>query len=772
MLNLNKLFPRLSIRDKLAIAFAIVALAPLAVISVIGARETVLQIQSKARGTLEHDLLMAEAQTTQALGAAEDHVQFVADVVLGPLLGSDDGPTRSLMEAERVLQSLLATEKSLYQVKLIDAEGRYRLIVRASGPARTEPDAAGGEYYVWRASTLKPHTQLLFAVEVAGPEASGARNPIPAVAIVLPLHNPKGDFVGVVVGEAYAAALFSHLDRASSGFAGVTGLVDEDGRFLYHSVRKNDWATLLAARDRVRVSSDFSSEVADSIISGQPGSLVTPDRNLVSFRPLLLGAHGEKLSLYRVVPLAAFSADARSFLLSVLFAAVFVTLLVLGLAIVAADQFTKPIFGIRDAAWQLARGDPVQPLNVTTNDEFEDLARDFTAVAAQVAAHRAEREAFIAERSRVLEQTHAELTDILEHSADGIIGVDPDGVVRIWNHGAVRLFGYSSETAIGQNIDRVLRPATERAERQRGVMKGELSREGAVVNLLTEVLDREGTAIQISLTETLIAASDGRPLGSSVIVRDNRFQSRLEDQMRRSERLAVISLMAAGLAHEINNPLAIIGNRIECMQRDIRDKSGDASLAADVDVLQQHVARLRELTSSLLRFARDDPRSEAHPVVLGALAEETVALLRRTLAARRLRLELVVDPLVPSVVGYEQAIETVIVNLLLNAADATPAGGTVTLAIRRSAGGDAAVIEVRDTGPGITPSLRERIFEPFFTTKETGHGTGLGLTVCRSIVDGHGGSIRVDEPAGGGCRFTVTLPVQPIGATWRELAYS
>ena len=766
MINLNKLFPRLSIRVKLAIAFAIVALGPLTIVSVIGARTTVLQIHANARNDLQRDLEMDESQTAQALASAENHVELIARMVLGPLLVGDKLFSRSPAEAEWVVESLLATEKSLYQVKLIDATGKYRVIMRASGPARSPEDTEGGEYYAWRASAMKPHTRLLFAVEVAGPEPNGSGGPVPAVAIVLPLYGADGAFVGVVAGEAYASALFSHLDNASPGVVGITGLVDKDGRFLYHSVRKRDWATLLAARDLVTVRSDFPSEVADAIVSGKSGSLVTPEQNLVSFGPLSLGAaFGEPLFLYRVVPLAALTAPARSFLISALFAAVLVTVLVLGLAIVAADQFTKPIFRIRDAAWQLARSEPVRPLDVTTNDEFEDLARDFTAVSQQVATHRAQREAFIAERSRVLEQTHAELTDILEHSADGIIGLDPDHVVRIWNYGAEQLFGYPSALSIGQHIDSVLRPASERAEREREVRKRELLREGAVVNFLTEVLDRAGTAIQISLTETLIAASDGRPLGSSLIVRDNRYQSRLEDQMRRSERLAAISVMAAGLAHEINNPLAIIGNRIECMQRDIRDKSGHASLAADVDVLQQHVERLRELTSSLLRFARDDQRADARPVDLGALAHGTVALLRRTLETRQLRLELVVDPLVPAVNGYDQAIETVIVNLLLNAADATPAGGTVTLTIRRSAGGEAAEIEVSDTGPGILPSLRERVFEPFFTTKETGHGTGLGLTVCRSIVDGHGGTIRVDEPAGGGCRFIVAFPVQPIGVT-------
>lgn len=771
MINLNKLFPRLSIRVKLAIAFAVVALGPLAVVSLIGARETLDQIRGRARETLEHDLEMDEAQTAQALGMAENHVELLARSVLGPLLGGGTARAPALVEAGRVVQSLLATEPSLYQVKLIDALGRYRLVMRASGPVTMALDAGGGEYYVWRASGLRQDAQVLFPVEVAGPEESGVGHPVPAVAIVFPIHGANGTLAGVVVGEAYASTLFSHLDRASVGFAGVTALVDEDGRFLFHSVRKDDWASLLAARDRVKLRGDFPSAVAASIVSGRSGAVVTPNQDLVSFRPLSLGAaFQERLFLYRVVPLAALAAVARPFLVSVILTALLVILLVLGLAIVAADQFTKPIFQFRDAAWQLARGDPVGPLNVTTNDEFEDLALDFTAVAQQVAAHRATREAVIVERSRVLEQTHAELADILEHSADGIIGLDRDRIIRIWNDGAARLFGYRSDQAIGRDVDGVLRPANDQAERERGVLKLELARDGAVVNFLSEILDCDGKAIRVSLTETLIAAPDGRPLGSSLIVRDNRVQSRLEDQMRRSERLAAISVMAAGFAHEINNPLAIIGNRIECMQRDIVGRPGDATLAADIDVLQQHVTRLRELTSSLLRFARDDQWSDAHPVALGSLAEGTVALLGRTLATRRLRLELVVDPLVPVVAGYEQAIETVIVNLLLNAADATPAGGVVTLTVRRGASGDAAEIEVRDTGPGIPSALRERVFEPFFTTKGSGQGTGLGLAVCRNIVDRHGGSIRVDEPLGGGCRFIVVLPVQPIRATWHELA--
>jgi len=770
MINVNKLFPRLSIRVKLAIAFALVALGPLAVVSFMGARETVRQIESNARNALAYDLEMAETATAREMQAAEQHVDLITKIVQGPLLADRPITGRALTEAQWVVSSLLRTEPSLYQVKLVDAAGQYRLVVRASG---ADPlPAEGGEYYAWRASIMQPRTRLIFPVEVAGPGGSGLGQPLPAVAILFPLHGPTGEFLGAVIGEAYASALFAQLDHASPGLTGVTGLVDEEGHFLYHSERKRDWATLLATRDQVSVRSDFPRDVADAILSGRTGALVTPDQNLVSFQPLSLGGSSRsKLSLYRAVPLATLRAPARGFIASVLLAAALVTLLVIGLAMVAADQFTKPIFRIRNATWRLARNEPVQPLGVETNDEFEDLARDFTLVAQQIAEHRAQREAFIAERTTLLEQTHAELTDILEHSADGIIGLDPAGVVRIWNHGAERLFGYSCDEAIGRHIDDVLRPSDDKAVRERTVLQREFEREHAVVNFLTEVLAKDATPIRITLTQTQITAPGGRSLGSSLIVRDNRLQSRLEDQMRRSERLAVISVMAAGLAHEINNPLAIIGNRIECMQRDIRDHWSDSPLAADIDTLQQHVERLRDLTSSLLRFARDE-QQDAGPIALGAVAESTVALLRRTFATRRLDLALVVESPVPSIVGHEKAIETVIVNLLLNAADATPAGGVVTLTIRASAGNDAAEIEVCDTGPGVPAGLRERVFEPFFTTKEAGRGTGLGLTVCRSIIDRHRGTILLDMAPGGGCRFVVRLPLEPIGATWKELAYS
>jgi signal transduction histidine kinase len=260
----------------------------------------------------------------------------------------------------------------------------------------------------------------------------------------------------------------------------------------------------------------------------------------------------------------------------------------------------------------------------------------------------------------------------------------------------------------------------------------------------------------------LIRDEDSEPLGYSLIIRDTRKQAELEEQMRRSEGLAAASVMAAGLAHEFNNPLAVLSNRIECMQEDVVERCDRCFLNEDLAVLGEHTARLSEVTRDLLRFvqAEDD---ELEPLALDEMALRLVRLLRQTFSSRNIDLGVVTREGLFQPQGREKAIEAVCMNLLLNAADATPPDGSVTLEVRNAESGGAVQIEVRDTGPGIPPQLHHRIFEPFFTTKAAGRGTGLGLAVCRNIVERHGGQIEVYCPTGGGSRFVVTLPVQQSG---------
>jgi PAS domain S-box-containing protein len=764
VLNLNKLFPRLSIRAKLAILLAGVALIPLAIVSISGARASVAQIRGAAQAAIENDLRLAETQTARSLDAAESHVVFLAQTVLGPLLlqGVTESAWRPLALS---VANLVATEPTLRQVKLIDAEGSERLVVRASGGRLEHAVNERGTYYVWRALSLAAGARALVPIELPDSTAAPDTRPIAAIAIVVPVIDATGEFVGAVVGEAYAARLMDHLELSSPGFQGVTALVDREGHYLYHSVRKRQWATLLAARDRLTLQADIPADVAAAIMSGATGTVLRGD-GIYSHRPVRLGSANEiTLMLFRVVPLDRLTAPVAQFLRWVTLGGGLVTGGVLILAMVAATQFTSPIYRIREAMWRLARNEPVPRLAVETNDEFEDLARDFSVVASAIELHRTQREALIAERTHLLETAHARLDEVLARSADAIIGLDPSGRVRLWNDGATRLFGYQADEAIGEPLEALVENE-HGGERERDFLARELARAGEVVNYRTTRLHKDGTPVAVSLTQTLVRDRGGALIGASLIARDDRMQSRLDEQMRRSERLATMSVVAAGLAHEINNPLAIISNRIELMQRDVAAPQAPPRLGRDLAVLHDHVQRLSTLCADLLRMARDDHEAMG-TIALGMLVPHIAGMLERTLVSRQLRLAVDLPPDLPPVVGHEKGVETVLVNLILNAADATPPGGTVAISAHPGDGEDHVRLEVRDSGSGVAAELRDRIFEPFFTTKEPGKGTGLGLTVCRTIVERMGARIALappDERRPGAC-FVVQLATAPVEAT-------
>lgn len=319
------------------------------------------------------------------------------------------------------------------------------------------------------------------------------------------------------------------------------------------------------------------------------------------------------------------------------------------------------------------------------------------------------------------------------------------------------MFGYMAAEVTDRPLAPLLVPEELRDAPEAEYIQSEISTRGSIVGLRTRRLNRNGDLIPVSLTQTVITDPDGNPHGMSLILRDARMQERLEEQLRRSERLAAVSVMAAGLAHEVNNPLAIVANRIECMEEELRDGADPGVLIADVQVLKEHTERLRTVTRDLLRFAREYDE-DPHPVDLREVCRRVCRLLDRTLASRGMNLKLSVEAAVPTVTGSEPALETVCMNLILNAADAMPGGGSVHLRTRVADGERAVEMIVEDTGPGIPPGLREQVFEPFFTTKAMHQGLGLGLALCRSIVERHEGRIWAEPVEPTGCRFVVSIP--------------
>jgi len=293
----------------------------------------------------------------------------------------------------------------------------------------------------------------------------------------------------------------------------------------------------------------------------------------------------------------------------------------------------------------------------------------------------------------------------------------------------------------------VLRPLAEIVDAIRGLGQGEPGPRVPVRR--RDELGRVAEALN-ELTERLQAAR--RQLEAEAERSLN-----LEQQIRRSQTLALMGKLASSLAHEVGTPLGVISGRAEFLQQAL--PPGHA-LREDAEAILAQTDRIAKIIRSVLDPLRKDSGPKLDRTALSTVVEDVLPLLRHTARRRNVRLSATVPLDLPPVLADTGQLQQVLINLVVNGVDAAPAGGSVTLTARRmsDAGRPHIAISVTDTGPGIPPDLRSRIFEPFFTTKPKGEGTGLGLAICRDIVRAHGGQIHVDSQVGTGTTFTIQLP--------------
>jgi signal transduction histidine kinase len=232
-----------------------------------------------------------------------------------------------------------------------------------------------------------------------------------------------------------------------------------------------------------------------------------------------------------------------------------------------------------------------------------------------------------------------------------------------------------------------------------------------------------------------------------------------------AQRLAATGTLAAGLAHEVNNPLSGMLNAA----RRLRQRDGLDERARDyIELIEEGLGRIENLMKQILDFSRRRDMKPERFAPQSAL-RRSLPLVRHRAEVQKLKLEEDVAPDVPEVFGNEEEISQVLMNLLLNAIDAAPPEGSVRAGIARAADGGV-VYTIEDSGAGVPEEIAGRIFDPFFTTKEPGKGTGLGLAIVHTIVDNHGGKIRVERSARlGGARFVVELPPADRRESTRKL---
>jgi PAS domain S-box-containing protein len=349
---------------------------------------------------------------------------------------------------------------------------------------------------------------------------------------------------------------------------------------------------------------------------------------------------------------------------------------------------------------------------------------------------------------------------LLESASEGIVLIDAAGRITLVNHAAERMFGYPRAELLGQPLD-VLLPERVRAvhARHRAGYFAEPRVRTMGIGLDLSGRRRDGTEFPVEISLSYVESPDGRV--AMAFVTDITERKRVEAQLQRqretlyqTEKLAALGTLAAGIAHEMNNPLGIITTRIEVMLLDAEGQHLPPQVVEDLQVLHRASQRVARIAASLRSFARQSP-GERVPVSLNEIVEETLLLMQKPLAADNVGVTSELDPALPPVLGEASALHQVFMNLVTNAREAMTGGGEIRIATGVEAPGWLRVV-VSDDGPGIPAEDLSRVFDPFYTTKRT--GTGLGLSVTYGIIQDHGGTVRVSSEPGRGTTFTLTFP--------------
>jgi PAS domain S-box-containing protein len=412
----------------------------------------------------------------------------------------------------------------------------------------------------------------------------------------------------------------------------------------------------------------------------------------------------------------------------------------------------------RDGAPMPAEMDLIRIEDGTTVSVMVQL-RDITErkrLEQQLQEYSEELEAKVRERTREIEETKQYLENLLENANDVIYTLDPEQRFTYVNS-RVEAWGYRKEDLIGRPYLSLL------SKRHRGRRLKSTLDIGAKQVYEVEVMSPTGEARAVMVSVSPLRDPEGRIQGVLGIARDITDTKKLEQQIRNSEKLASIGRLAAGVAHEINNPL---GGILNCLynlrKRTLTPTRQEEYIASMEDGLR----RVQKIVRQLLDFSQQhDP--QLSPTDINAVVERVLVLTNHVFVENLIKLDKQLHPDLPPLPVDRHMIEQVLMNLILNAVQAIKGGGLITIRTRIAAG--VLAVDVEDTGCGIPAHVLPRIFDPFFTTKGTGEGTGLGLSVSLGIVERHGGQILVESQVDRGTVFTVCLPFardrQMVGGT-------
>ncbi len=736
---------RLSIQRRLLFAFLGLAVVPLLLA---GLTNGALFYRQHAETELSH-LQELSRRVAHQVGQA----LYQGEEALNTLLLYRNFPQLSAPEQEALLTEMLTRNAFLREASVLDAAGHER--VRRSAHEVVLPGT---------------HRRFGDDVRFLEPVATGRPyyGPVeydpdgePLLVLALPVHHlASGRVAAVLTAELRLRPLWDLMARLGTGEGAQVYVVDEHGTVVAH---RNPSVVLRGTR--IAFSGD-PAITTHGLVDGRAfvAASAVPAGSRV-FR--VIAEHEWRRAVRPALDSLAVLAGVLALALAVAFAA--------GSSVLR--HIVRPILEVEKTARAIADGELDRRVVVTSEDEIAELGRSFNAMTDHLQHTLRSLQSEIAVRQRAEQALHRSQDLLNETQRISKVGGWEYGVAAghlAWTDEVYRIYGVSKEGFDADDVAQAIQfYAPEDQERIReafrlAVEKGEpyemelqfvnARQEKRWVRTIGQVERRAGEIVRVfgnimDITERKLAEEALHQANEQLRTALEELRA-TQQQVIQSEKLAALGTLAAGVAHELNNPLMGIMGYVTVACEATQEPQARALL----ERASRELERMRDLIRNMLGFARPVVEGKLSAVDVAAVLERTLALLRAEFKVRDITVTTEVAADLPKVTAQAEYLQQALLNLLMNARDAVEGRPERQIRIAAESRGGQVVVRVVDTGPGIPPERQGRIFDPFFTTKPPGKGTGLGLSIARNIVADLGGSLTCDSRVGEGATFTLMLP--------------
>jgi PAS domain S-box-containing protein len=809
---INKIFPWLSIRSKLIIAFVGLSIVPLVLVGIHSIFSNVRMMENIAIENLNHDVNTIREKTANFLLGIESDLRTLRNSTLFETFvenmeGESLQPGNTLVK--QISSELLSFSKSkaiYYQLRVLNEEGNETLRIEDHNMNDSTHD-----FHILPKNKLRNRRETYYFLMVnnlikgqiafAPAELVGQNDVrIPVISFAMPLVVNK-QRVGILIANVYAKEFFKVIEsRPHLKDRGKVVLIRADGNYLYHSEKKKNWNKLLASRGVDNLHYDYPPSIVNKLLSGNEGIINEGINEIISYGPLFpnLGTNNEELAsgpiaksfVFESVPKDVIMGPVRSFAFT--FAGFLMMFLItaIGLGLLATRQFTKPILALQHGSEIIAEGNYGYRLKVKTHDEIEKLAEQFNSMAAslevhskEIQQHRTRLEEMVKQRTRELTEEKTKLQAIIDNVPSAFVQLDRNFRIRTASAAFTAVTGFHLEDVRNRDCNTVLCG--------NGFCQKCICRDAYENGRIESHIDRtdDGKGEERFIEHIAIPMKeDGQITSILEIITDITKRKRLEEQMIQTEKLMAAGEMSAIIAHEFRNLLTSIKMILQLQNESFHLNTEEKTSLA---VALNSIDHMENIVTELLNFARPKPMEfqlqTLNNLVIQSLVIAQVQIDKKGIAVKT-KLDPTLQPLLLDFTHFKEAL----INILLNAGqaidfNANKSAAEIKISVRKitlrktlrdfsfmdenenkdaksiareiilKKGIECALIEIADSGAGVERSHLKRIFDPFFTTKP--NGTGLGLPMVKRTVNAHNGIITVTSKKGKGTKFSIYLPL-------------